>query len=264
MTDHTHIIADCAAFAERLADFLERNLPDTARVAMEAHARSCDDCGPLLADLRNLRIDAANLPELTPSRDLWSGIEARIETPVVALRAGERVEKQPGLTRFTKTWVGLAAAALVGVTATATYQITKQSLAGATPAATVATLAAPAAPIATLSSPPDTAPVSKPTGKPASQPASRLASNAKPTADQTYDAEISRLRRVVEQRRGNLDSTTVVVLEKNLKIIDDAIAACRKALQQDPSSVYLNESLTDALDNKVQLLRAAAGIAARG
>ena len=38
----------------------------------------------------------------------------------------------------------------------------------------------------------------------------------------------------------------------------DAIAQCRKALKLDPSSAYLHESLNEALDNKVQLLRAAA------
>ncbi len=52
------------------------------------------------------------------------------------------------------------------------------------------------------------------------------------------------------------------MLEKNLHIIDDAIAQCRKALEKDPSSSYLNESLTEALDNKVQLLRAAATLPA--
>ena len=78
----------CDDFAERLADFLERDVDERTRAGMEAHALACADCGPLLADLRRLRIDAANLPELVPPRDLWAGIAARIETPVVALGAG--------------------------------------------------------------------------------------------------------------------------------------------------------------------------------
>ena len=48
-----------------------------------------------------------------------------------------------------------------------------------------------------------------------------------------------------------------------LKIIDDAIAACRLALRKDPASAYLNDSLNDALDSKVQLLRSAATLPAK-
>jgi predicted O-linked N-acetylglucosamine transferase (SPINDLY family) len=78
------------------------------------------------------------------------------------------------------------------------------------------------------------------------------------TAQQTYDDEIARLRTVVNRRRPQLDSATVVVIEHNLKVIDDAIAQCKQALKKDPASRFLMESLNDAMDNKVQLLRTAA------
>jgi hypothetical protein len=91
----------------------------------------------------------------------------------------------------------------------------------------------------------------------ASNPAGKLSPAA------TYDMEISRLRQVVDHRRATLDSTTLAVLEKNLRIIDEAIAQCKQALELDPSSAYLNESLTSALDDKVQLLRAAATLPVR-
>jgi hypothetical protein len=81
-----------------------------------------------------------------------------------------------------------------------------------------------------------------------------LASN-KPSAEQTYDREITRLLVVYNQRRPNLDSTTIAVVKKNLKIIDDAIAQTKIALRRDPASQYLMESLNDAFDTKVQLLR---------
>lgn len=273
MTNQHNSIADCDQFNDALADYLERELPDSARAAMESHALSCGDCGALLADLRALRVDAANLPELAPSRDLWAGIAARIETPVVEIgaRGGERAaRRQRGA-----AWMGLAAAALVGVTATTTYVLTKRATTAAAPAAVVAT--AVPQPAATLGSPvqPDTAaaPVASEAGRRtatapsaggAPSPAvTQLVSNAKPSAEATYSTEIVRLRRIVNGRRAELDSSTVAVLERNLKIIDDAIAQCRQALQKDPASAYLNESLNDALDNKVRLLRAAAGLPAK-
>jgi hypothetical protein len=62
----------------------------------------------------------------------------------------------------------------------------------------------------------------------------------------------------VNKRRSQLDSTTVAVIEHNLKVIDDAISQCKQALRKDPNSRFLIESLNDALDTKVQLLRTAA------
>ncbi|HEY7394151.1 MAG TPA: hypothetical protein VH559_04885, partial [Gemmatimonadaceae bacterium] len=89
-----------------------------------------------------------------------------------------------------------------------------------------------------------------------------LASN-KPTAEATFDAEIKQLRAIVAARRSTLDTTTLAVIEKNLKVIDDAIVQCREALRRDPASRFLIESLNDALDTKVQLLRTAALLPAR-
>lgn len=268
MTSPMKPMMSCERFNDSLADFLEREVSESTRAEMEAHALSCDDCGPLLADLRKLRIDAANLPELAPSRDLWAGIAARIETPVVSI--GTTTGEHALVTRRHRrtAWIGLAAASLVAATATATYQITKQALKNQNPG--VVTTPAQQS-VATLTSPAIDTSVPAPATS-ATQPAAvkrapvtasattTLASNptGKLSPAQTYDMEISRLRRVVDRRRNDLDSSTVAVLEKNLHIIDEAIAQCKKALQQDPSSAYLNDSLNEALDNKVQLLRAAA------
>src|SRR5256885_572015 len=75
----------CDAFAETLAGFLERDVVEATRAAMESHAVACGDCGALLADLRALRVDASRLPELAPSRDLWAGIAGRIDAPVIPI-----------------------------------------------------------------------------------------------------------------------------------------------------------------------------------
>jgi hypothetical protein len=280
MTSPIKPIMSCERFNDRLADLLERDLPEPARAEMEAHALACEACGPLLADLRRLRIDAANLEELAPSRDLWTGIAARIETPVVSIGTGANGQTVNATRRRSPVWIGLAAAALVAVTATTTYQIARQSFANqnnAAPASQPVMTTAALTPVVDTAPAKNTPAVTEKSGaaplvrtttttpKPQAAPPATvtLASNTgKLSPAQTYDLEISRLRQVVDSRRNQLDSATVAVLEKNLHIIDDAIAQCRKALENDPSSVYLNESLTDALDNKVQLLRAAATLSA--
>jgi len=254
----------CDRFADVLADYLERDVDETTRTSVEAHAQSCADCGPLLADIRALRVEAENLPELAPSRDLWKGIAERIETPVVALNAGPGpvTTWDSGKRRRSGAWLGLAAAGLVAVTATVTYELTARTH-------TAAPVQVAATPTKTSPSPSDTTVVpptvrvvsadtaAKVQAPATTQASTSLASNST-SIEQTYDTEIARLRTVVRQRRSQMDSTTIVVLEHNLKVIDDAIDQCKKALGKDPNSRFLIESLNDALDSKVQLLRTAA------
>ncbi len=256
----THPTITCELFNEQLGDFLERAVSEPVRSAMESHAVKCEDCGPLLSDLRRLRIDAANLPELAPSRDLWTGIAERIEAPVLSL-PGARAARRRLWTN--PIFVSVAAAGLVAVTATITHRVDGgrvDGLTGGQPTngadSRTPTLAPPPA-VAAVPDSPAAQPSSRPTASPvhpSTRPPVHLASN-KPSAEETYDREIARLLVVYSQRRPQLDSTTVAVVRKNLKIIDDAIAQTKLALRRDPASQFLIESLNDAFDTKVQLLR---------
>jgi hypothetical protein len=73
-----------------------------------------------------------------------------------------------------------------------------------------------------------------------------------------YGKEIAMLQTIVGQRKTVLDSSTVAIIERNLRIIDAAIEQSRAALARDPASAMLSEQLTHALDKKVELLRTAA------
>lgn len=260
----------CDRFADCLADLLEKTLDEPTRAELEAHAISCGICGPLLGDLRKLQSDAANLPELAPSRDLWSGIEARIATPVVELKRGGAAERKSGGAR-SKVWLGLAAAGLVAVTATITHVMTKRSLAVEQPARAVAALPAGNAGRNPLSSSlPEskldtsaTAPSLVRSPAPPVRRSTAIQVSNKSTAEQTYDQEIARLRIVLAAHRPQLDSSTVAIIDHNLQVIDTAIAQCRKALQQDPASRFLLESLDGAMNDKVTLLRTAAALPVR-
>ena len=179
-------------------------------------------------------------------------------------------------------WICKAAAAavLVAVTSTTTYYLTMRGrntgtrVATTEPAKTDSVGRAAAtsehiAPPSAAAPRPNT--IVEPTREPKTVPhapssngiaGARLASN-KPSAEQVYMSEITRLRAVVERRRAQLDPVTVSVIERNLKVIDEAIVQCRLALAKDPASRFLMESLNTALDNKVQLLRTATMLPAR-
>ena len=263
----------CGRFADQLPDFLEYDADETTRARMEAHALACAGCGALLADLRTLRIDAANLPELTPSRDLWAGIAARIDAPVVALKHAGTADRARGATkRYLRLWTGLAAAGLVAITATVTRELTWRAPLIAAPAA--------AAPKPTV---PTGRPVSMTSSASAPEPVGQVAAtteaarlvrrsappilarlvSTRPSAQQTYETEIADLRTVLHRRRPQLDPATVGVIERNLEVIDSAIAQCKQALRKDPANRFLMESLNDAMDNKVQLLRTVAALPSR-
>ncbi|MGH7620545.1 MAG: hypothetical protein ACREPM_25295 [Gemmatimonadaceae bacterium] len=231
----------CEVFAARLADFLEQGASDPMRAALETHAARCADCGALLADLRELRVNAAALAPLAPEHDLWAGIAARIETPVVEITPAGPLDASTGrrTPRMNRVWTGLAAAGLVAVTATVTYQVTKSSVAVATPRTVAA-----AAPVT-------------------SDTPAALTNVALTPEQKTYDAEIARLRAIVTERRPMLDTATIRVIDRNLMIIDSAIEQCRQALVKDPASRFLMQSLNDALDSKVQLLKAAVTLPSR-
>ncbi|HZM26135.1 MAG TPA: hypothetical protein VFB89_02155, partial [Gemmatimonadales bacterium] len=81
-------------------------------------------------------------------------------------------------------------------------------------------------------------------------------------AEQKYDAAVADLQRVLEQGRGTLDTTTVRVLERNLALIDRAIADARRALAADPNNSYLNAHLAQTMRRKIDLLRQAADLVA--
>lgn len=268
---------DCDRFADRLADYLEHDVDEPTRTAMEWHAAACTACGTLLADIRELRVTAAALPPLVPEHDLWSGIAERIAAPVVPLdRHGVAGSvRGPGRLAAPRTrWALLSAAAvaLIAVSVGTTYVTMRGRTVGQSPRQ-VATVTEPTtAPVPAVSvspTPPQqgssAAPASSVSGHDAVAPGAprstaRLASNTgrRPTAEETYGREIATLRAVVAQRRSSLDTATVAVIERNLAVIDSAIAQCRAALAKDPASGFLLQSLNSALETKVELLRTAA------
>jgi len=277
MSENMMTCADCD---EMFLDYFEGTLRDDARAEFDAHVSSCARCQGLMRDVDAIRDEAANLPELSPSRDLWSGIEARIQPHVVSIAS--RPPRQ-----LSKRWLAAAAAALIVATSGVTYLATMRSfetLPGATKAAVVRE--APQVAVAkpeTAAEESRTAQVvqsavagstEKPTAVAArhespepsarATPRTSLASSSSarafvPTASEiAFAGEISQLQTVLDTRRAQLDPETVKVVEDNLKVIDTAVKRARSALSKDPASGFLMRQLDDVLQKKVELLRTVA------
>jgi anti-sigma factor RsiW len=259
----------CEAFDTALPDYLEGTLDDSRRASVERHLSECVRCASLLRDIENISKQAAALPDMVPSRDLWQGIEARIAAPVIPLAA--RPERQR---RVVPAWMGVAAAALIVSTAGITYTLTARSFGSAQTASTPPIVSrdtqaqpntgTPTSPVdigvqgtqsATAASPANSTVPDRP--RPPVSLVNQVATD-RAHSDQVYGREIDMLQNIVSQRRTQLDSSTVAIIEKNLKIIDRAIEQSRAALAKDPASRMLDQQLTHALDKKVELLRTAA------
>lgn len=276
----------CAHVESLASEWVDGSLAPDVRAAVEAHLDGCESCANLIADVAAIASEARTLPRLEPSRDLWAGIEARIAAPVIALEP-RRVTAAPSRRWWT---TAAAAAALIAVTAGVTWRLTIDrarneamvAIAGRSapsPNAVVATPGTGSAPTLATATATDSGPRSIPSGVRVvrddargvrsvrradatdSPAAERLA--PLPRAAQAYDHEIAGMRALVAERRDSLDPVTVRVLERNLRIIDQAIAESRAALAQDPKSGLLAEQLTRAMKRKLELLRTAADLPAR-
>lgn len=276
----------CDRVADHLAGYLEGELAEPTRLELEAHAAACDACSSLLADLDAIRHEASTLPTLEPSRDLWAGIAARIETPMTAIEDSRQARRAT----VRRTWMrpGLAAAALILITAGVTRYFTRASIEAehqavvTAPPRAAAVTPAPASEATGQFEPSGADPSTEfaessssraasvsggrsSTSRPGTTSAARLASAvpAMKEAEPVYDKEIGKLRAIVKERRSQLDPKTIAVLEQSIAVIDSAIAQSRAALAKDPSSGFLANQLNQSLDKKVELLRMAALLPSR-
>ena len=253
---------DCDLMCERLAAYLEGDLSPAEQAQADQHLTECAACAESLVELRAIASEAAQLPLLAPSRDLWAGIESRISTPVTRLDT----TRTPMHRAPRRSWqLAIAAGALVAVSAGTTYLITARSgAAGPQPVTVAATSAAPH-----QSSQPGTAPAPATVTTQQAGPVRAAAAPVAPSAGtgvlvtgrknvsatRVYDREIALLDSLVRTRRESLDPKTVQIIEQNLKIIDRAIAESRAALAKDPRSPLLTNRLDNVLGSKVELLR---------
>jgi len=186
-----------------------------------------------------LRAEARALPrEMQPSRDLWQGIAARMESGSPSDGAIPIRRKAASRISRTSTWTALAAAAgiLVALTA-ATLQLMNRP--GDAPMAAAPIIDAPAE----------------------SRPLTALAA-FEPT-EQEYLVALADLEQVYEARRSSLSPETVAVIDQNLRIIDAAIADIRAALEAESTNVELPFLLSGVYRSKVDLLDATTRLRSR-
>lgn len=225
-----------------LSAWFEGDLELADRRAVDAHLRECLRCASIVRDIESIRREAAKLPALEPSRDLWAGIAARIETPVIELAP----RQAPAPAR--RTWqMAAAAVLLMAVSSGVTYVVAT----GDGERGTGEVASTPVGPDSTVVPAPG---VVTPRPRPSTG-GSTVLVRSESAPEIMYDQEITRLRTILDQRRADLDTATVSAVEKSLRAIDQAITDARAALAGNSSSLFLNEQLNRSLEKKLGVLR---------
>ena len=65
-------------WTDRLSEYLDGELPEDDRIALEAHLQSCAECSGIVVDLRRVVRRARTLKPQAPTSDLWPAIAQRI------------------------------------------------------------------------------------------------------------------------------------------------------------------------------------------
>jgi hypothetical protein len=258
-------------WTDRLSEYLDDELSSADRAACEAHVAGCAECARVLSELTAVAEHARALPASGPERDLWRGIAARLEPQVLELDA-----RRPSPRRPERAWrwnLGLgqltaAAAVLVAVTALATWFALNRGasrsqpvISGTSPPVMAQRTPEPATTAAAPTQTEEPPPLASREGQTSTAPAALrfpdrdLPATAADFGVARYDAAIAELETALDKQRGKLDPKTVQVVERNLALIDRAIADARTALAADPASRYLNAHLASTMRQKVDLLR---------
>lgn len=214
-------------WTDRLSEYLDGELADAERMALEAHLATCADCTAVLADLRRVVARAQALDDRPPARDLWSGIADRIGVSTDDLarrRARRRVS-------FTVPQLIAASVALIAMSAGVARLVLRPTT--------------------------NREPAAMNPGSVSVVPVAIQKAGA--TAD--HDVQDLRLALADGQRTGRLSPMTVHRIEHSLAVIDSALAEGKRALAVDPKSAYLNQHLADTMRRKMEFLREANRIA---
>lgn len=227
-----------STYRESIHELIDGTIGAIRRAELERHLADCAECRSLLADMEALRNAADTLDPLEPPDGVWLQIAGRLrQEGRVALPPARR----PARVRHMAI-LAIAASLLVAVGAAIVMLLTQYR--GNAPGGQPVT--------ATRQPPGDSG---TDIGVESVEAEFRL-------AEQHYQNAIAKLEQAARldqtasaQDPHALDAQTAAMLQKNLQVIDQAIAESRSALRSEPSSAPARDSLFDALRRKVALLQ---------
>ncbi len=215
----------CPQYLNAIHEAVDGTIGSIRRAELELHVDTCAGCRALLEDLRRIHDAAAALPALEAPDRAWLQIAGR-------LRQEGRITEAavPGSARRSSA-IWLAAAAAVVLAVASTVMVVQRF--------------SPVPAPQTASTP----------GNASDGRSVETVQNEVDAAQQQFEKAIAELEKVAKANQQALDPETSATIDKNLGIIDQAIAENRAAVTSEPASVAARETLFQALRSKVSLLQ---------
>ena len=218
----------CRQYNEAIQELVEGTLGPVRRAELQTHLDTCDACRALAADLQKIRDAGAALPPVRPPDHVWERVARQLQ------QEGRMTAPPAARTSYT---------ALLAIAATLVIAIGGGLFI-----------------LQNLEPAPGTAPPGVPSagtaaGNAVSDDAVQSIADDLTIADQHFQSAIEKLEAAVKNNDGSIAPELAAVLEKNIPVIDQAIAESRSALQNEPQSAIARDSLFEALRKKVNLLQ---------
>jgi hypothetical protein len=261
-------------WTDRLSDYLDGELSVEDGVAVEAHLRDCAHCSDVLNELKRVVARARAIVPRPPQADLWAGIAERIDAagrssahPVEGTNLTMLPRRKPRRVAFTLPQLAAAALVVAAVSGGLAWEL-RPSFSG-TPKGAPYEGSAPYERSASADTAADVGRAFR--GAESAADVGRAFRGAEAggsdarietvgMADAQYDAAVADLEKALKNGRGQLDASTIAIVEHNLQIIDQAINQAREALVADPANSYLSSHLVEARRRKLDLLRRATAL----
>jgi anti-sigma factor RsiW len=219
----------CSKYLNSIQERVDGTIGAIRRAELEMHLDTCEACRALLEDLQRVHDAAAELPALAPPDRAWLQIAGRLR---LEGRITDNAAAAPPPRRTRVAWLAIAAALVLAAGSSLLLLVPRLTPAPAPQTASSAS-----------------------TGAGASEGAAVEAVNAVEAAQAQFEKAIEDLEKVAKANQQALDPGTAATIEKNLGIIDQAIADNRVAVKSEPASVAARETLFEALRQKVTLLQ---------
>jgi anti-sigma factor RsiW len=221
----------CAQYLTWIQEKVDGTIGAIRRAELDQHLAECAGCRALLEDLQRIHDAAAALPALAPPDRAWLQIAGR-------LRQEGRIREDAPVTRLSRpsrsgyvAWLAIAAALVIAAGSAVLLLVTRAV-------------------------PPTRTSIASTTPAPAASDTPTIdAVNAVDDAQAKFEKAIEDLEKVAKANQQALDAGTAATIEKNLGILDQAIADNRVAVKAEPANVAARETLFDALRQKVSLLQ---------
>jgi hypothetical protein len=222
---------NCRQDNDAIQELVDGTLGAIRRAELEQHLGQCEDCRKLLADLTKIRDVARTFERLTPPDRAWLQIAGR-------LRQAGRIQPATATadSRYQRYAILAIAAALLLAVAGSLFVLLPRFRGGE---------ASPAPSSAQQTN----------RGNAAGDDAVQSVEAEFRLAEQHYQNAIAKLEEAARSNQSAIDPQTAAMLQKNLQIIDQAIAESRSALKAEPQSVPARDSLFEGLRRKVGLLQ---------